>query len=165
MSKLIANNRCWVGFSTATLTGEGSTLAVTQAQVTSAVNLTPWLITLNASTTGNQVPTPALDSLFETSISGTVQATFTGDFYKDDANDLAWDTLPREEEGYFIVSRYGGSDVAPNLNRPKSGDEVEIWPVIVTARTAGALSSNTAQTFTLTASVPKEPNESATVAA
>lgn len=164
MSKLIANNRCWVGFTDVDLPGEGATLVITAAQVAAATDLTPYLITLNASTQGNQVPTPALDSLFETSISGTVQATFTGDFYKDDEDDKAWETLHREAEGVFIVSRYGGSDVAPNLNRPVAGDDVELWPIIVTARTAGALSSNTAQTFTLTASVPKEPNESATVA-
>jgi len=167
MSKLIANNRCWVGFSTAALTGEGATLSVTAAQVAASKNVTPLLITLNASATGNQVPTPTLDSLFETSIAGTVQATFTADFYRDDVvvNDVAWENLPLGATGFFIVSRYGGTDSAPNLNRPKANDKVEIWPIVVTARQAGALSSNTAQTFTLNAAVPKQPNESATVAA
>lgn len=165
MAKLIANDNCWVGFSTASLSGSGATLGITAAQVAAATNLTPFLISLNASATGNTVPTPALDSLFETSISGTVQAQFQADFYRDDSTDTAWTTLPRAASGYIIVSRYGGSDVAPHLNRPIAADTVEIWPVVITSRTPSALASNTAQTFTITCSVPKEPNESATVAA
>jgi hypothetical protein len=53
------------------------------------------------------VPTPSFASLFETSISGTVSATFTAEFYRDDEDDLAWDTLPRATNGFFVVSRFG----------------------------------------------------------
>jgi len=162
MAKLIANDNCWVGFTTASLSGSGATLGVTAAQVAAATPLTSLLISINASSQGNTVPTPALDSLFETSISGTVQATFTADFYRDDAADTAWTNLPRAAGGYFIVSRFGG---AGTNNLPIAADAVEVWPIVVTSRTPSQLTSNTAQTFTVTCSVPKEPNESCTVAA
>lgn len=161
MAKLIANENCWVGFTTAPLTGAGATLVATEAQVAAATPLTGLLISINASSQGNTVPTPALDSLFETSISGTVQASFTADFYRDDTADTAWTALPRAASGFFFISRYGGTGTD---NIPEIGDDVEIWPVVVTSRTPSQLTSNTAQTFTVTCSVPVEPNEACTIA-
>lgn len=82
--------------------------------------------------------------------------------YRDDAGDTAWDTLPRGVVGYFFVSRFGGSGTG---YMPKSGENVEVWPVRIVSRTASAMASNTAQTFTCTASVPEEPAENAKVVA
>lgn len=149
MSKLIPNAHTWVGFIKTLTDDEGMVPKV--GEINSAVDLTSYLITLNASSQGNTVPTPDLSTLFETSTLGTTQATFTADFYMDDTNNLAWDTFPRGEFGYIIVSR-----MEPD---PGAGDDVEVWPIIVTSRTAGAMSSNTAQTFTLTCSVPRDPVE------
>jgi hypothetical protein len=106
------------------------------------------------------VPTPSLDTLFETSISGTVQATFDADFYRDDDDDLAWDTLPRSTEGFFLIQRVGGDG-----NPPVAGDLIEVWPVIVTSRTNANMTSNTVMSFTVSCSVPSEPDEEAVVAA
>ena len=161
MAKLIANEQCWVGFTSASLTGSGDTLAITAAQVLAATNLTPLLISINASATGNTVPTPTLDSLFETSVSGTVQAQFTADFYRDASADTAWTTLPRSTTGYIVISRFGGT--ANAAKAPDAAEKCEVWPVVVTARTPSALTSNTAQTFTVTCAVWKEPNEDCTV--
>lgn len=157
MTRLIPNENTWVGFSpTLTLSS-----APTATNIAAAVKLTPYLISLNASSRGNTVPTPSLDTLFETSISGTVQASFDADFYRDDDDDLAWETLPRATKGTFIISRFGGTG-ADNL--PIATDEVELWPAIVTSRTMANMASNTVMTFTVSCSVPQEPLENATVA-
>lgn len=158
MARLIPNENTWVGFATTV----ASVDAPTAANVTAAVDLTHYLISINASSQGNTVPTPTLDTLFETSIPGTVTATFTADFYRDDEEDLAWDTLPRRTTGYFLISRFGGSGTG---NQPQSGDEIEVWPVDVVSRTMANTTNNTVMTFTMTGSVPEEPNEAATVAA
>lgn len=162
MAKIIPNEKSWVGFSTATLSGTGDTLTVTAAQVGTATNITGALISVNASATGNTVPTPALDSLFETSLPGTVTAQFSMDLYRDDASTTIWDLFDRGDTGYVLISRYGGSGTA---NAPIATEKCEIWPVIVTSRTPGPMTSNTVQTYTVTCAIWKEPNEWSTVQA
>jgi hypothetical protein len=158
MSRIIPNENSWIGFATTV----ASVSAPTAANITAAVNLTPYVISINASSRGNTVPTPSFDSLFETSIAGTVQATFDADFYRDDAADLAWETLPRATDGFFIISRFGGSGTD---HKPIAADVVEVWPVLIVSRTMANMSNNTVLTFTASASVPVEPVEDATVAA
>ena len=160
MARIIPNENTWVGFTTASIT---NIAAPTAAQVAAATDLTPFCISLNASSRGNTVPTPSFDSLFETSTAGTSAATFDADFYRDDAtgNDDAWDLLPRGTRGYFIISRFGG---AGTNNLPIAADKVEVWPVMVTSRTMANMSSNTVLTFTISCSVNEEPAEAATVA-
>lgn len=158
MARLIPNENTWVGF-VPTLTDY---TAPTAANITSATDLTPMLISLNASSRGNSVPTPSFDSLFETSTAGTSSATFDADFYRDDEADTAWDLLPRGARGFFIVSRFGGTGAN---NKPQATDVVEVWPVQVTSRTMANMSNNTVQTFTVSCAVNEEPAEEATVAA
>jgi len=157
MSKVIPNEQTWIGFST---TQPAVLDKPTSVELTAADDMTCFVVSINASAQGNTVPTPVLCSLFETSVPGTSQATFTADFYRDDDDDAAWDALKRGIEGVFYISRFGGS--GPN-KQPASGEKLEVWPVIITSRAAGALSSNTAQTFSVTAAVNVEPAEDATV--
>jgi len=159
MARLIPNDNTWVGFAT---TIAATDLVPTAAEVAAAVNLTHWLVSLNASASGNTVPTPSFDTLFETSIPGTTQGTATADFYRDDTTDTAWTTLPRATNGFLIVSRFGGAGTA---NMPIAADKVEVWPVRVISRTMANMANNTVMTFTVSFSIPVEPNESATVAA
>jgi hypothetical protein len=160
MARIIPNENSWIGF-TPTV---ASPTAPTAANLTAAIDLTPYVISINASSRGNTVPTPAFDTLFETSIAGTVQATFDADFYRDDATgaDLAWETLPRSTSGFFIISRFGGSGTN---HKPMAGDTVEVWPVLIVSRTMANMSNNTVLTFTASASVPVEPVEDAIIAA
>jgi hypothetical protein len=155
--RIIPNENSWVGFSTKR---PAKIDAPTEAELAQAVDLTGYIISITAQSQGNTVPTPNIDSLFETSVPGTSQASFTADMYRDDAGDTAWETLPRGVVGYFFISRFGGTgaDYAP-----KNGEPVEVWPVRIVSRTASAMASNTAQTFTCTASVPEEPSEDAVV--
>lgn len=159
MARLIPNENAWVGF----LPAVANTAAPTSAEITAGKNLTPYLISFNASTQGNTVPTPSLDSLFETNIAGTVQGTLTADFYRDDVTgatgDLAWITLPRKTKGFFVLSRFGTAGAAP-----ATATKVEVWPALVVARTMANMSNNSVMTFTVTCSIPSLPNEAATVA-
>lgn len=160
MARIIPNENTWVGFAAS---GSITNInAPTAAQVAAAVDLTPFVISLNASSRGNTVPTPSFDSLFETSTAGTSAATFDADFYRDDEDDEAWTTLPRGTRGFFLISRFGG---AGTNNLPVATDKVEVWPVMVTSRTMANMSSNTVLTFTVSCSVNVEPAEAATVAA
>lgn len=133
-------------------------------ELNSAVDLTGFLIQITASTTGNIVPVPTLKNRFETTIPGTVGASFSADFYRDDANDLAWATLPRGARGNVVISRLGGKS-ATVLGMVIAGDTVEVWPVTVTSRSAAGMTSNTAEMFTVTCTVPTVPVENAIVAA
>lgn len=162
MSTLIPNENCWIGFSTAM--PASATLAPTAAEITAATELTDFIISLTANSQGNAVPTPKLKSMFETSIPGTSTATFSAEMYRDSvtAQDVAWNMLPRNTSGVFYISRFGGTGTGL---KPVATNKVESWPVRVISRAGSAMSSNTAQTFTLTCSVPVEPNESATVLA
>ena len=160
MTTLIPNENSWIAFSE---TMPSSTdLNPTGTEIDGATPLTDFVISLTANSQGNTVPTPRLSSLFETSIAGTSSAQFSVELYRDSvpADDIAWTSLPRGTQGVFYVSRFGGTGAGL---KPASGDQVEVWPVIVTSRSASAMSSNTAQTFTLTCSVPVEPNEDAVV--
>lgn len=159
MARIIPNEKTFIAFSDTLPT---SLSAPTAAELTAATDLTSYVISISAQTQGNTVPTPSLDTLFETNTPGTVQASFTGDFYRDDTDDLAWETLLRGAVGCFYISRFGGTG---ENQKPAVGETVEVWPVAVTARTAGPMTSNTVQTFTLTAAVPAEPVEDAVVAA
>ena len=163
MSTLIPNENCWIGFSTA-MPADDVTLVPSAAEVAAATELTDFIISLTASAQGNAVPTPKLKSLFEPSIPGTSSAQFSAEMYRDSvpADDIAWTTLPRNTAGVFYIARFGGTGT--DL-LPVADDEIEVWPVRVTSRAASAMSSNTAQTFSLTCSVPQEPNESAVVSA
>ncbi len=159
MARLIPNESTWVGFAT---TIAATDLEPTAAEVAAADVVTPLLISLNASSTGNTVPTPSFDTLFETSVPGTVSAQFSADFYRDDADDVAWDAFPRGTTGFMIISRFGGSGTD---NLPIAADEVEVWPITVTSRTMQNMASNQVLMFSLTCSIPEEPNEAAIVAA
>lgn len=159
MAKIIPNENSWIGFTT---TAPADSSAPTEDEIAAAADVTPFVVQLNASSTGNTIPTPSLDSLFDRMAQGTVQGTFTADMYRDDSNDSAWETLPRGTDGYFLVSRFGGTGVS---KAPQAGQNVEVWPVIVTSRTGSAMTSNTVQTFTVTGAVHEPPVENAVVTA
>jgi len=159
MARIIPNDASYICFASSGGVASAS-LIPTAAEVTASVNLTPFIMSLTASTQGNVIPTPSFDSLFETSAVGTSSASFSMDCYRDDTADTAWTTLPRKTKGFVIISRFGGSGA---LRKPTTGNVVEVWPIIVTSRSMAGMSNNTVQSFTVTCAVPTEPNEAATV--
>lgn len=156
MARFIPNEETWVGFLPGT-TLAGTIDAPALADVNTAVDLTHYCTGINASSTGQDVPTPAFDELFQTSIAGTASGSFSADFYRDDDDDLAWDTLPRRTDGFFLIARYGG--------KPKAASKIEVWPVRVLSRSVANMTSNTVVSFTVTAAVPVVPGEDSVVAA
>jgi len=163
MSTLIPNENCWIGFSE-TMPADDVTLIPLASEVAAATELTDFVISITAAAQGNAVPTPRLKSLFETSIPGTSSAQFTAEMYRDSVktDDTAWNMLPANTAGVFYISRFGGTGAG---KLPVATDTVEVWPVRVSSRAGSAMSSNTAQTFTLTCSIPQKPNEDAVIAA
>lgn len=105
MARIIPNENSYIVFCTAVA---NYNTGPTQAEVQAGVNLTPYIISINASTRGNIVQTPDFSTRFETNIPGTVTSTFESDMYRDDSADTAWLTLPRATSGYFVISRFGG---------------------------------------------------------
>lgn len=158
MARIIPNENSWIGF----VPTVANIAAPKTSELATAVDLTDYVVSINASSTGNTVPTPSLKSLFETSVPGTAAAQFSMDMYRDDEDDLGWETLPRNTKGFVVISRFGGTGPG---GKPAVGQKCEVWPVHVSSRAAGALTSNTAEVFTVTASVPSEPDEDAVVAA
>jgi len=159
MARIIPNDASYIALANSSGIASAA-LVPTAAEVTASVNLTPYTMSLNASSQGNVLPTPAFDSLFETSAVGTSTAQFTGDFYRDDTSDTAWTSLARKTKGFMIISRFGGSGA---LHKPTTGDTVEVWPIIVVSRAMAGMANNTLQTFQVTCAVFKEPNEAAVV--
>lgn len=161
MARIIPNENAYLAF----VPTIANIAAPTAVEITAGKELTSYLISMNASTTGNTVPTPDISTLFETSIPGTVTATLTADFYRDDTvgvgGDLAWITLPRKTSGFFVIQRFGHTTPgAPIIAAAK----VEVWPILVVSRTMANMANNSVMTFTVTCSVPKVPNEAAVVA-
>ena len=156
--RIIPNENSWIGFATSV----ANISAPTAAEVAAALDITDAVITITASATGNTVPTPSLKSLFERSVPGTAAAQFTADMYRDDEDDSAYDALPRNTRGFMLISRFGGTGLN---NAPAVGQPVEVWPIHISSRANSAMTSNTAETFTVTAAVPDEPDEDAVVAA
>lgn len=159
MGRFIPNEESWIGFSP-TLTGTID--APKMADITGATDITGFIQDIDASSTGNVLPTPSLDTLFETSIIGTSTATFTANMYQDNAatgpgvGNVAWDLFPRKTEGYVFIRRFGHKPTA-------ALEKVEVWPIRVASRKASNLQNNTVQTFALTCAVPREPNEDAII--
>jgi hypothetical protein len=204
MARIIPNNNTFIGFFPVTAFNGGSDFAsynattwnssqaapsITGVEAKKFLDITPFVISATAQSTGNTVPTPTLDSLFEGNIPGTVNASFTMDMYRDDASytdtvatitgafgdiaavesgsvDFAWALFKRGVKGYMLISRFNEPVIGQGSNQRPSGSGsaatnniVEIYPVVITAKTAGPITSNTVQTFTITAAVPFEPAE------
>lgn len=158
MARVIPNETSWIGWTT-TAPADLTKPAVAEL----GADWTCYVSSITASSQGNQIPIPDLCSRFERSIAGTVTATFSAEFYRDDEDDLPWDTLKRGTRGFFIISRFKEGLVAGDDPKPEAGDVVEVWPVEVTSRQAGPMSSNTVQTFSVQCAVNVVPQEDAVV--
>lgn len=108
---------------------------------------------------GSTVDAATVDSAFNKTARGTFggqpfSAMFTND--EDDANDTAWDTLPRGTTGFFVVSYYGGSGVDGAL---AVGDIVSAYEIDVYTRKRAAYTRNEVAVFQVDCAVVDEPSE------
>jgi len=150
MGRIIPNQNSWIAFSA---TRPASLAAPTVVEIAAATNITKFIISLNATAQGNAVPTPALRTpCSRLPCPATSQATFTGDFYRDDIADDAWTLLARGTAG---TSSSPASAARDQKFAPPATQKLEVWPVRITTRAAGPMSSNTAQTFSITLQRPR----------
>jgi len=154
MARLIPNGNTKIYYlDTATL-GVPASVSATDLAST-GIDVTPYVMSLQASVAAQALPIPAMDSRFEPAIRGVEQGTFQIDLYRDDltegGSDTAWNTLSRGNTGIFVISR--------TTNTISNGDYVEVWPVLVLSRSMANMSSNGLLTFTVQAALTGAPNE------
>ena len=162
MGRIIPNENSWIAYSP---TEPANLAAPTDAELAAVTAVwTKQIVSINASSSGNTVPTPDIGTMFETSVPGTSSAQFTMDVYRDDdpVKDAPFQTLKRGTKGVVYISRFGGTGPG---GRPEADQGIEVWPIQVTSRGSAPLASNTAQMATITCAVPTEPEEDALVVA
>lgn len=87
----------------------------------------------------NRVSTGDLSTAFDAEVMGTWGSQLAIEFFKDDVNDLAWDTLPRGTSGYIVI--------APFTQDPAVGDPVYVWQIETGTSEPMASASNENQRF------------------
>ena len=132
--------------------------APTTAEIGAGTELTGFLASLDTPLEGNTVNTPDLSTAFRTQVAGKFGGGATGQFYRDDTSDTAWDLLPRLTQGYIVIRRFGGSTVAF-----AGSDEVEVWPLEVITRSPATLDEESVQMFTVNFATTGEPTLDAVV--
>lgn len=137
------------------------------ALIEAGVDLTPFLRPGGdwSPIEGSTVDAATADSAFNSTARGTFggqpfSAMFTND--DDDANDLAWSTLPRGTTGFFVLSYYGGSGVDGAL---ATGDVVSVYEIDVYTRKRAAYTRNEVAVFQVDCAVVSEPSEDVTLVA
>lgn len=164
MALVIPNEECYIGFVESPATISDLCAPSLAGELSSMVDVTCFVSSINATAQGNTIPAPRLCSLFETTVPGTSSAQFSAEFYREKPTDTAWDLLTRKTSGYFIICRFG-VDYTNGTPVPKAGDVCEVWPVEITSRAAGPMASGTPMSFTVTAAVNIVPCEDAALAA
>lgn len=139
--------------------------APTVAEIAAGVDLTEQLLRdgLSLPQSGNTVDVAGAASKYNATDAGTYGGDpITASFFRDSvaASDDAWDALPRGTRGYFVVSRFEGSDQAL-----AAADRVEVWPIVVISRSNRDIEQDGAYRFDVTCGVPTEPDDDAVVAA
>lgn len=144
--------------------GVSNLAAPTTTEINAGTNLTEFLLRngLKTPKTGTTIDAADMSSRYNK----TGRGSFGGQpvsavFYRDDDSDDAWDLLPPDTEGVLVVLRFGGGGA---LGAVQAGDAAECWPVEVVSREMMDTADNEMQKFTVTFSVPDDPNDDATVA-
>lgn len=134
--------------------------APTSAEMATGQDVTQYLASLDTPLDGEAVPAPDLSSAYNKTVAGTFGGNVSADGYRESVSDTAWGLWPRATEGFMVIRRFGGSDVAIT-----SGDVVEVYKLRVITRTPATLDRGSVQMFTMEAAVQEEPELAATVAA
>jgi len=96
------------------------------------------------------------------SVPATIGGDITGEFYRDDSSDDAWDALPRLQITNIVISRFGGTGTD---NAIAATDTVEVWPVRVSQRSNARVTRGEALRFTSKFALSGDPDFAAVVAA
>lgn len=134
--------------------------APTVAELGTGQDVTPFLSSLDTPLDGEAVPAADLSSAFNKTVAGTFGGNVSLDGYRESVTDEAWGLWPRGTEGFFVIRRFGGSDVAI-----AASDDVEVYLIRTVTRTPATLDRGSVQMFTMEAAVQDEPELEGVVAA
>lgn len=135
--------------------------APTVAEITAAVNITPFVakdgISPNFST--NNVDSATIAETFDAQIPGSYGADLELTLFRDDSADTAWNLWVYGTNGFLIIDRNNVSGVLPSV-----GNKVEVWPGAMHQRVMENSAANTQQRFKGKFPCSSAPNDNATVA-
>lgn len=134
--------------------------APTTTELGTGQDVTEELGSLSTPLEGEALPAPDLSSAFQKTVAGTFGGNIEAEMYRnDDGSDAAWNLFERNVTGFFVIRRFGGSDVPIT-----DGDEVEVWPVRCITRSPGDMDAGgSLQTFTTNFAALDEPTMDAVV--
>jgi len=140
-----------------------SASAPTLAEIGAGTEVTGFLTPAGLDTpeTGTDADISSIESARDFSIPATIGGDITGEFYKDDSSDDAWDAMPRLQETNLVIARFGGSGTD---NAIAVSDTVEVWPVRVSERSNARITRGEALRFTVKFALSGDPTLDATVA-
>lgn len=139
--------------------------APTVAEINAGTDLTPFLTRDGLSTPmdGSTIDVAGANDRYNATAPGTYGGQpVTVKLFRESvaADDDAWAALPIGTDGYLVVRRFGGSDVAF-----AAAQQVEVWPIDVISRNMLPIADNEAQKFEVACAVPTPPAQDAVVAA
>lgn len=155
MPRVISNGEVRIWFAPTI----ADTTAPTVAEITAGTDITPFLSSLDTPLDGNAPDASDLSSAFNKTVAGKFGGNVSGQMYRDDTTDAAFDAFPRGTTGYLVIRRFGGSETDATI-----GDEVDVWHVRVITRSDVALDDESVQMFTIDLAALDEPDIDVAVA-
>ena len=135
------------------LTTVAAPAAVTVAELAAGDELTPFLTPAGLDTPedGTDADSSSIASPRDFSVPATIGGDITGEFYRDDTDDDAWDALPRLTEGWLVIARFGGTTAGTYALQ--ATDTAELWTVRVSQRSNSRITRGETLRFTSTFAV------------
>lgn len=140
-----------------------SASAPTTAEIAAGTEVTGFLTPAGLDTpeTGTDADISSIASARDFSIPATIGGDLTGEFYRDDSADDAWNAMARLTVTNLVISRFGGSGTD---NAIVATDVVEVWPVRVSERSNSRVTRGEALRFTAKFALSGDPTLNAVVA-
>jgi len=141
-----------------------SIAAPSVAEIAAGTEVTPFLTPAGLDTPedGTDADISSIASPRDFSVPATIGGEISGEFYRDDTNDDAWDAVPRLQVTNIVISRFGGSGTD---NAIVATDVVEVWPVRVSQRSNARVTRGEALRFVANFALSTDPTLAAIVAA
>ncbi len=138
--------------------------APTIGEISAGTEVTPFLTPAGLDTPeeGTDADISNLSSARDQSIPATIGGELTGEYYRDDAADDAWDNQARLTITHVVVARFGGSGAD---NAIIATDVVEVYPVRISQRSPSRAVRGEAMRFVVNYALSGDPELTATVAA